>query len=56
MYLGFALGAALGSIVISVASVLWIGAAGSVCIAAAAFLSNRIWLHNIDPADRSSAA
>jgi predicted MFS family arabinose efflux permease len=56
MYLGFALGAALGSIVISVASVLWIGAAGSACVAAAAFLSHRIWLHNVDPAHCSRAA
>lgn len=56
MYAGFALGAALGSIVISAASVLWIGAAGSACVAAAALLSHRIWLRHADPADRSSAA
>jgi predicted MFS family arabinose efflux permease len=46
MYAGFALGAALGSIVISVASVFWIGAAGSACVVAAALLSHRIWLRH----------
>jgi predicted MFS family arabinose efflux permease len=45
MYAGFALGAALGSIVISVASVLWVGIAGAICVAAAALLSQRIWLN-----------
>jgi predicted MFS family arabinose efflux permease len=54
MYAGFALGAALGSLVISIASVLWIGAAGSACVAAAAFLSHRVWLRHVDPADRSN--
>jgi predicted MFS family arabinose efflux permease len=44
MYAGFALGAALGSVVISIASVLWIGAAGAVCVVAAAALSHRTWL------------
>jgi predicted MFS family arabinose efflux permease len=56
MYAGFALGAALGSLVISVASVLWIGAAGSACVAAAAVLSHLIWLRHIEPARRPSAA
>jgi hypothetical protein len=56
MYVGFALGVALRSIVISIASVLWIGAAGSACVAAAAFLSHRVWLRHVDPADRLSAA
>jgi predicted MFS family arabinose efflux permease len=44
MYAGFALGAAFGSIVISVSSVLWIGAAGAACVIAAAVLSHRTWL------------
>ena len=56
MYAGFALGAALGSIVISVVSVLWIGAAGAACVAAAAFLSHRIWLGTGGTVDRLSAA
>ena len=56
MYAGFALGAALGSIVISVVSVLWIGAAGAACVAAAAFLSHRIWLGSGGTVDRLSAA
>jgi predicted MFS family arabinose efflux permease len=48
MYAGFAMGAALGSVVISIASVLWIGAAGAVCVLAAAALSHRTWLRQ-DP-------
>ena len=48
MYAGFATGAALGSVVISSASVLWIGAAGAVCVLAAAALSRRTWLRQ-DP-------
>jgi predicted MFS family arabinose efflux permease len=43
MYFGFALGAALGSLVIALASVQWIGAAGAACVALAALLSHRAW-------------
>lgn len=43
MYAGFALGAALGSIVISSASVRWIGAAGAFCVIAAALWSRLLW-------------
>jgi predicted MFS family arabinose efflux permease len=46
MYAGFALGAALGSIVIAAFSVHWIGAAGSICVMAAAVLSHRTWLRH----------
>jgi predicted MFS family arabinose efflux permease len=47
MYAGFGLGAALGSTVISATSVLWIGAAGAVCVIAAAILSHRIPLRGV---------
>ena len=43
MYLGFAAGAALGSIVIAVVSVAWIGAAGAVTIVAAIAMSGFAW-------------
>lgn len=43
MYLGFALGAALGSLVIALTSVLWIGLAGALCIIAAALISQATW-------------
>jgi predicted MFS family arabinose efflux permease len=43
MYLGFSLGAVLGSIVITLASVTWIGAAGAVCMLCAATLSAFAW-------------
>jgi predicted MFS family arabinose efflux permease len=46
MYAGFASGAALGSIVIAAFSVHWIGAAGSICVIAAAVLSHRTWLRH----------
>jgi predicted MFS family arabinose efflux permease len=46
MYVGFSLGALLGSIVITLLSVAWIGAAGAVCVLAAAVLSRTGWLHN----------
>ena len=46
MYAGFASGAALGSIVIAASSVHWIGAAGSICVIAAAVLSHRTWLRH----------
>ena len=43
MYVGFSLGALLGSIVIGALSVAWIGAAGAVCVAAAALISHLGW-------------
>lgn len=43
MYVGFSLGALLGSFVISSLSVAWIGAAGAVCVAAAAVISYLGW-------------
>ncbi|MGO4287571.1 MFS transporter, partial [Bosea sp. TAB14] len=43
MYLGFALGAGLGSVVISLSSVIWIGAAGGACVVAAMVLSGVAW-------------
>jgi predicted MFS family arabinose efflux permease len=43
MYVGFALGALLGSIVIASTSVTWIGAAGAACILGAATLSAIGW-------------
>lgn len=46
MYAGFAAGAVLGSIVIAVFSVRWIGVAGSMCVIAAAVLSHRTWLRH----------
>jgi predicted MFS family arabinose efflux permease len=54
MYAGFASGAALGSIVIAAFSVQWIGAAGSICVMAAAVLSRRTWLRN--PGDAQAPA
>ena len=43
MYLGFAAGAALGSIVIAFLSVAWIGAAGAVTLVAAMAMSRFAW-------------
>ena len=43
MYLGFSMGAALGSVVITVASVAWIGGAGTTCLVLAMALSNFAW-------------
>jgi predicted MFS family arabinose efflux permease len=43
MYLGFSLGAVLGSIVITSLSVAWIGAAGAICVLTAAVLSRLGW-------------
>lgn len=43
MYVGFSLGALLGSIVISTLSVAWIGAAGAICVAMAAVISRLGW-------------
>ncbi len=43
MYLGFSLGAALGSVVITMTSVAWIGAAGTVLIVAAIGMSRFAW-------------
>lgn len=43
MYLGFSLGAALGSLVITLASVAWIGAAGATCILGALAVSTFAW-------------
>jgi predicted MFS family arabinose efflux permease len=43
MYLGFSLGAALGSIVIMLTSVAWVGAAGAVCMLAAVAVSAFAW-------------
>ena len=43
MYLGFSLGAALGSIVITLASVAWTGAAGAVCMLCAIAMSALAW-------------
>ena len=52
----FALGAVFGSIVIAVASVLWIGAAGSACVIAAGVLSHRIWARYGGAGERPGAA
>ena len=46
MYVGFSLGALLGSIVITSLSVAWIGAAGAICVSAAALLSSLGWLQD----------
>ena len=43
MYLGFSLGATLGAMVISLLSVTWIGAAGSLCLVTAMALSRFAW-------------
>jgi predicted MFS family arabinose efflux permease len=43
MYLGFSLGAALGSIVITLSSVAWIGAAGATCMVCAIAASAFAW-------------
>lgn len=43
MYLGFSLGAAAGALVISLASVVWIGAVGAVCIVATTTVSHFAW-------------
>ncbi|WP_198024831.1 MFS transporter [Bradyrhizobium sp. Cp5.3] len=43
MYVGFSLGALLGSIVIASSSVIWIGAAGAACVLGAAALSTIGW-------------
>lgn len=43
MYLGFALGAALGSVVIALTSVVWIGAAAAVCTLCAVLMSRYAW-------------
>lgn len=43
MYLGFSLGAALGSAVITLMSVAWIGAAGAVCMLCAMAVSAFAW-------------
>jgi predicted MFS family arabinose efflux permease len=46
MYLGFSFGAALGSIVITLASVAWIGAAGAACMLCAMAVSVFAWRHS----------
>lgn len=43
MYVGFSLGALLGSIVITFSSVVWIGAAGAACVLGASLLSVIGW-------------
>ena len=43
MYLGFSIGAALGSFVIGLLSVAWIGLAGAVCVLAAMLVSSVGW-------------
>lgn len=43
MYLGFSLGAVLGSVVITMASVAWIGAAGAACMLCAMAMSAFAW-------------
>ncbi|AYG59939.1 MFS transporter [Rhizobium jaguaris] len=43
MYLGFSLGAILGSVVITLASVAWIGAAGAACMLCAIAVSAFAW-------------
>jgi predicted MFS family arabinose efflux permease len=43
MYLGFSLGAALGSVVITLMSVAWIGAAGAACLLCAMAVSAFAW-------------
>ena len=43
MYLGFSAGAALGSLVILLGSVAWIGAAGAVCLVGAMIVSAMAW-------------
>jgi predicted MFS family arabinose efflux permease len=46
MYLGFSLGAALGSIVITLTSVAWIGVAGAACMLCAMAASAFAWRHS----------
>jgi predicted MFS family arabinose efflux permease len=46
MYLGFSLGAALGSVVITLTSVAWIGAAGAACLLGAMAASAFAWRHS----------
>jgi predicted MFS family arabinose efflux permease len=53
MYLGFALAAILGSIVISVASVAWIGLSGAICVICAIAMSSYAWRHQ--PADATAS-
>lgn len=45
MYLGFSLGAALGSIVITTTSVAWVGAVGAACMLCAMGASTFAWRH-----------
>lgn len=49
MYLGFAIGAALGSLVISLVGVAWIGAAGSGALVAAMAMSRFAWSRRTRP-------
>ena len=46
MYFGFSLGAALGSVVITLTSVAWIGAAGASCMLCAMAVSTFAWRHS----------
>lgn len=46
MYLGFSLGAALGSVIITLKSVTWIGAAGATCMLCAMVVSAFAWRHS----------
>jgi predicted MFS family arabinose efflux permease len=43
MYFGFAIGAALGSVVITLVGVAWIGAAGACALIAAMVVSRFAW-------------
>jgi len=43
MYFGFSIGAALGSFVIDLLSVAWIGVAGAICVLAAMLISAIGW-------------
>jgi predicted MFS family arabinose efflux permease len=46
MYLGFSLGTALGSIVITLTSIVWVGAAGAACTPFAMTASAFAWRSN----------
>ena len=49
MYLGFALGAGFGSIVIAWLGIAWLGGAGAVCVAIAMVLSRTAWARSSQP-------
>lgn len=45
-YLGFSLGAALGSLTITLLSITWIGAVGAACLLGAMALSRLAWVRS----------